>query len=473
MAGLLGTTAGAMLGRPLTDFLAEEFRGIAEALIDRQPRSPGERVDMCFHRVDGGDLWTLVAASPIVSPEGSYVGSMLNVSDVTGKRAAQNLALQNQKLEAIGAFAAGITHDFNNLLTAIRGYAELARTDADEETVRSDLDQVIASADRASAITGKLLAFTRRQVLKPVTLDPAHVIAEMRPLLTRLLPPDVSVELDLDKAHARILMDPVALEQVIVNLAVNAGDAMPSGGTFSIRADQVDGHGRQALGADSPRPPSVRLRIGDTGVGMDEPTLARIFDPFFTTKELGKGTGLGLSIVYGLVTQSKGQVQVESGLGQGTTFTVLLPLVPDAVEAPRPIAVDPPVPVVGIVLMVEDDPTVREFARRVLARAGHVLITAGDGEEALAAGAAWQDRIDVLLTDIVMPGMRGPVLAAKLRMLRPDIRVIFMSGYAADALPGRHGADLSGAFLPKPFTAAGLAEVIAREVALGQAARLV
>lgn len=470
IAGMLGTTPAKMHGRSITDFLAQEFRATAEELIGKQRQSSGERVDLRFLRTDGGDLWTLVAASPIRTADGLYVGSMLNVSDVTGKRAAQNQALQNQKLEAVGTFAAGISHDFNNLLTSIRGYAELARADvADNDSVRHDLDQVIASADRARGITDKLLAFTRHHVFAPVPVDPGRLIAEMLPILRPLLSEDVTIVLDAPPGGPSVFIDPVALEQILVNLAVNAHAAMPNGGTLTIVVDEVEGYGRQALGAAEPRPDSVRIQIRDTGVGMDEATMARVFDPFFTTKDLGKGTGLGLSTVYGLVTQMVGDIQVDSAPGAGSTFTITLPRIVS--EHPRsltPAHDSGPVlsssdgdPAVGVVLMVEDEESVREFTRRVLVRAGYSVVSAGNAKEAVAA-AARVGTIDLLLTDVVMPGMRGPALAARLRESRPNIGVIFMSGYPAEALPNLVGLDAEAAFLAKPFTAAALLEVVGR-----------
>jgi PAS domain S-box-containing protein len=242
MAGLLGTTTDAMHGHPITEYVSEEFQATAEAMIGRQPMSRSERVDMRFLRADGGDLWTLVAASPIVNADGSYVGSMLNVSDVTGKRAAQNQALQNQKLEAIGAFAAGISHDFNNLLTSIRGYTELAHAELPEGGIRADFDQVIASADRAQAITGRLLAFTRGQALQPIVVDPGRVLLDMLRMLRSLLSEDVEVVLDVEPGRTWVRIDPVALDQVLVNLAVNAQDAMHVGGTLTISMDEVEAH---------------------------------------------------------------------------------------------------------------------------------------------------------------------------------------------------------------------------------------
>ena len=471
MAGLLGTTADAMHGHPITEYLAEEFQAIAEAMIGRQPVGSSERVDMRFLRADGRDLWTLVAASAIVNADGSYVGSMLNVSDVTGKRAAQNQALQNQKLEAIGAFAAGISHDFNNLLTSIRGYTELAHAELPEGPIRDDLDQVIASADRAQAITGRLLAFTRGQALQPVVVDPGRVLLDMLPMLRSLLSEDIEVVLEVEPGWCWIRIDPVALDQVLVNLAVNAEDAMHNGGTLTISMDEIEARPQQALGGGEALPPSVRIRIADTGVGMDETTLARMFDPFFTTKDLGKGTGLGLSTVYGLVGQSGGTINVESAVGQGTAFTLLLPKVAVGSGKLREPVTEPTESGVGIILMVEDEASVREFARRVLDRAGHTLLMAASGDEALETAANWHGAIDVLLTDIVMPGMHGQVLAAKLLKERPDVRVIFMSGYAEESIPALDRLSTPSAFLAKPFGSATLMEAVAREIARAQAGR--
>jgi two-component system, cell cycle sensor histidine kinase and response regulator CckA len=470
MAGLLGTTPDAMHGHPITEYLSEEFQATAEAMIGRQPVSVAERVDMRFLRADGADLWTLVAASPIVNADGSYVGSMLNVSDVTGKRAAQNQAMQNQKLEAIGAFAAGISHDFNNLLTSIRGYTELAHAELPEGEIRADLDQVIASADRAQAITGRLLAFTRGQALQPVVVDPGRVLLDMLPMLRSLLSEDIDVVLDVEPGKFWIRIDPVALDQILVNLAVNAEDAMHNGGTLTISMDEVEGRPQDALGGGEAQKPSVRIRIIDSGAGMDDTTLARLFDPFFTTKGIGKGTGLGLSTVYGLIGQSGGSIRVESAVAAGSTFTILLPKVAAHFERQPVPAAQPPDAGVGIVLMVEDEPSVREFARRVLDRAGHTLLTAGNGQEALHVAESWEGSIDVLLTDIVMPGMHGQVLAARLLKIRPDIRVIFMSGYAEDSIPALDRLVTPAAFLAKPFSSMTLAEAVSREITEARAA---
>jgi two-component system cell cycle sensor histidine kinase/response regulator CckA len=469
MAGLLGTTPDSMHGHPITEYLSEEFRKTAERMIGRQRVSNAERVDMRFTRADGSDLWTLVAASPIVNGDGSYVGSMLNVSDVTGKRAAQNQAMQNQKLEAIGAFAAGISHDFNNLLTSIRGYTELAYVELPEGAIRADLEQVIASADRAQAITSRLLAFTRGQALQPLVVDAGRVLLDMLPMLRSLLSEDIEIVFDVEPGSCWVRIDPVALDQILVNLVVNAADAMHDGGTLTISMDEVEGRPPEALGGGQARGPSVRIIVTDSGTGMDETTLTRLFDPFFTTKDMGKGTGLGLSTVYGLVGQSGGTIDVESALGQGSSFTIVLPNVTMHARNPPDRIAQPPDMTVGIVLMVEDEPSVREFARRVLDRAGHTLLTAGTGDEALTVAARWEGSIDVLLTDIVMPGMNGQALAAELLKARPDVRVIFMSGYAEEAIPAMDRLSTPAAFLPKPFTSATLAAAVARELARARA----
>ncbi len=478
IAAMLGTTRAAMHGRPITEFLPDEFRAVATALIDRQSDRGSDRVDLRFIRSNGDDLWTLVAASPISNADGTFVGSMLNVSDVTGKRAAQVQALQNQKLEAVGGFAAGISHDFNNLLTAIRGFAELAAYDAPEGgTIRADLEQVIVSADQARRITNKLLAFTRRQILTPIPVDPGRIIVDMLPILRTLLSGEVEIVHD-PGTGSMILADPVALEQIFINFAVNAHDAMPTGGQLRIAVDDLDGHGREALGADAPRAASVRIRVEDTGIGMDEATIARIFDPFYTTKPMGKGTGLGLSTVYGLIRQMNGEITVESVPGKGTTFSLILPLLQPGspgsdgrVEGPDggPVSRTDDGP--GVILMVEDDDGVREFGRRVLAGAGHTVLTAVSGPEAIETSARWSGEIDVLLSDVVMPDMRGPVAAAEVRRRRPDIAVIYMSGYAEETLPGIDGSAQHASFLAKPFTGLALLDVVATRLAVRRAER--
>jgi two-component system cell cycle sensor histidine kinase/response regulator CckA len=463
MAGLLGSTPDEMRGRPITDFLAQPLWAEIAGFLARQRTQAGERMELRLRRTDGSDLFGIVAGSPITTDEGIFIGTMLNVSDVTGKRAIDAQVVQNQRLEAIGQFASGIAHDFNNLLTSIHGYAEMACAALPQgDPIRQDLEQVLASATRASAITRRLLAFTRRQVLIPVDIDPAQVIADLVPILKPLLGDDVGVVLDLEAEHGWVRVDPTQLEQVIVNLAVNARDAMPSGGTITIAVQDL-----RSIDPDRPDPdlsagPFVRISVTDTGIGMDEATTARIFDPFFTTKGPDNGTGLGLSTVFAIVSESGGQIGVETGLGKGSTFHVDLPRVGTAVVPRHRRVAKEAAGRTGVVLLVEDDPAVRDYARRSLEAAGYTVLATAGGDEALRANESCTGAIDVLLTDLVMPGIHGSELATRIRAQRPAIGVVFTSGYSEEALGRRGGPIVSGEFLPKPFDADALRRAVGR-----------
>lgn len=385
---------------------------------------------------------------------------MLNVSDVTGKLAMDAQVIQNERLEAIGQFASGIAHDFNNLLTSIHGYAELARSSLpDGDPIREDMDRVLGSAERATAITRKLLAFTRRQILAPVDVDPENIVADLVPILSPLLGGNVKLAIEAAPDHGWIRADPTQLEQVIVNLMINARDAMPHGGTVTISISDV------GIG-DAERPdlqlnagPFVRLSVADTGTGMDQATLARAFDPFFTTKGPGKGTGLGLSAVSGIVAQSGGLVHVDTVPGKGSTFHVDLPRVDVGPIARRTRVAERALRRSGVVLVVEDNLEVRGFVRRVLKSSGYTVLTASSAVPALRAVERWGEKIDVLVTDIVMPGLNGLDMAARMHVLQPQIQIVFMSGNS-DLAPGRDHELRAGIFLSKPFTAAELGKAV-------------
>ena len=463
MAGLLGSTPAEMRGRRVRDYVDEPLWAEVEGFLARQRDYAGERMELRLRRADGSDLFGIMAGSPITTHDGIYVGTILNVSDVTGKRSIDAQLSQNQRLEAIGQFAGGIAHDFNNLLTSILGYAELVRGAVPAaDPIRADIDQVIESATRASAVTRKLLAFTRRQVLIPVDIDPAQVIGDLLPILRPMLGDDVGIVLDVMAPHALIRVDPTQLEQVVVNLAVNARDAMPTGGTVRIAVRDVAPTDPDRPDPDLSSGPFVRISVSDTGIGMNEATTARIFDPFYTTKGPGKGTGLGLSTVFRIVSQSHGQIAVETAPGKGSTFHVDLPrAVAGLPPRPRP-ATAAATRGSGVVLLVEDDPSVREFARRCLEAAGYTILAASGADQALRACKRWAEGIDVLVTDILMPGVHGPDLAALIRLERPAIGVVFMSGYADEAVV--HGAEFDtwAEFLPKPFRAEALIRSVAR-----------
>jgi len=368
-------------------------------------------------------------------------------------RQSEERLRQAQKMEAVGRLAGGIAHDFNNLLTVITSYTDLLLEDLDAgDPVREDVGQIRKAAEGAAALTRQLLAFSRRQALEPRVLSLKTSIASAEPLLERLIGEDVHLTTSVAPDLGAVKADPGQLEQVIINLAVNARDAMPTGGRLTIEAANMDqGEGGRY----------VMLALSDTGIGMDEETKSRIFEPFFTTKAAGKGTGLGLATVYGIVKQSGGFIGVHSELGRGTTFQVYLPRVDEPAETEAAGAALPePRGGTETVLVVEDEPPVRIVTRQVLERYGYAVLEAPDGDTALHLAAKHHGAIHLLLTDVVMPGLSGRQLAEQLARLRPAIKVLYASGYAENAL-AHHGIPESGiSYLGKPFTP----ETLARRV---------
>ena len=359
---------------------------------------------------------------------------------------------QSQRLEAVGRLAGGVAHDFNNILTAIGGYTDLLLADmAPTDARRQDVEEILRAAQRAAALTQQLLAFSRRQVMQPKVLDLNALVADIEKMLRRLIGEDILFATVLHPRTGNVRADPGQLEQVIVNLAVNARDAMPEGGRLTIetRSVELDESYRTEHPTVSPGP-YVMLAVSDTGIGMDEETRTRIFEPFFTTKVRGKGTGLGLATVYGIVQQSGGHIWVYSEPGRGTTMRVYLPRVDapaDKLERPGDA---PPQDLRGTetILLVEDEASVRAVTGQLLARNGYTVVEAADGPSALALDIP---KLDLLLTDVVMPGMSGRELANQLTARRPGLRVLYMSGYTDDAVV-RHGMLEPGlSYLEKPF----------------------
>jgi two-component system cell cycle sensor histidine kinase/response regulator CckA len=373
-------------------------------------------------------------------------------------RKSEEQLLHAQKLDAIGRLAGGVAHDFNNIITAILGYCDLMRQDlARDDPRRADLEEINSAAERAATLTRQLLAFSRRQVLE---LQPVHlneVVTEMDKMLRRVIGEDVDLVIRPDPSLGWVRADPGQIEQVIMNLVVNARDAMPGGGAVTIETANVtlgEHTGTDPAGASGPH---VMLAVSDTGTGMDAETRARLFEPFFTTKQPGKGTGLGLATVYGIVRQSGGSVYVYSEPGRGTSFKIYLPEVAPP-SAGRARASPSPARLNGdeTVLLVEDEGAVRDLARKVLEAHGYTVLEAACGAAALRLSDAHANPIHVLVTDVVMPEMSGRELAQHLAGRRPKTRVLFMSGYTDDAVV-RHGvlaADV--AYLQKPFTPEGL-----------------
>ncbi|HYJ47399.1 MAG TPA: response regulator, partial [Pyrinomonadaceae bacterium] len=361
---------------------------------------------------------------------------------------------QSQKIEAIGQLAGGIAHDFNNLLTAITGYSDLVlRRLPSDDLSRRHVTEIKKAGDRAASLTRQLLAFSRKQMLLPKVLDLNAVVIDMDKMLRRLIGEDIDLLTVLDDALGNVKADPGQIEQVILNLAVNARDAMPMGGKLTIETSNVYLDGKYAREHISIKTGSyVMLAISDNGCGMDESTMERIFEPFFTTKGVGKGTGLGLSTVYGIVKQSDGYVWAYSEPGKGTTFKVYLPRFDEATAEPQPSSVEVELPQgTGTVLLVEDEEMVRQLTRQILEMHGYRVLEANNGKDAIELCREYEDRIDLVMTDVVMPQMGGRELVERLESLLPDAKVLFMSGYTDDAIVHHGVLDQSMNFLEKPF----------------------
>jgi signal transduction histidine kinase len=373
---------------------------------------------------------------------------------------------QSHKLEGIGRLAGGIAHDFNNLLTVIIGYTEMVLDQiGPDKPISQDLNEIRGASDRAVALTRQLLAFSRKQTLKVAATDLNEIIVEMRNMLQRLISEDIEIRLRLAPQLPPILTDRVQMEQVVMNLVMNARDAMPRGGVVSIETIAAEA-GDVISVAHQPVAPGnyVWLRVTDTGVGMDAGTRARIFEPFFTTKGLGEGTGLGLATVYGVVQQLGGQIAVSSEVGRGTTFSLYFPEASEPAKRPpgeAPQTVHAPLATRReVVLVVEDQPAVRQLIARILTRHGYLVLEAADATQALAIADTDEPTLDLVVSDIVMPTMGGPELIARVRASRPAVKVLFISGYTEDDLSRRIDLAASDMVLGKPFTATALLQTV-------------
>lgn len=460
---LYGYPAAEALGRRLAVLVPAERRGQFEQMLDGIRAgghvAPFETVHV---RKDGRRIEVSLRLSPVTGAAGNVTGAAAIARDITGQKRLEEQYRQAQKMEAVGQLAGGVAHDFNNLLTIINGYAEILLTTLSAgEPARELIGEVRKAGERAAALTRQLLAFSRKQVLAPVVLNLNTAVIDTEKMLRRVIGEDVDLATNLQPSLGNVRADPGQVEQVLLNLAVNARDAMPQGGKLTIETRNTD-LGRSYL--EVPPGPYVLLAVSDTGVGMTEEVKAHIFEPFFTTKGVGKGTGLGLATVYGIVKQSGGHVAVYSEPGVGTTFKIYFPRVSEAVKTGRSFHGAEPVPGGSeTVLVVEDEEAVRNLTRHVLHECGYRVLAAGNGREALAVAREHGGAIDLLVTDVIMPELGGRRLAEQLGPLHPDMKVLFLSGYTDDAV-FRHGVLLEQTnFLQKPFSPAVLARKV-REV---------
>ncbi|MCC6489405.1 MAG: PAS domain S-box protein, partial [Candidatus Hydrogenedentes bacterium] len=407
---------------------------------------------------DGSYRWMLVQGSLMLDEEGKPTRMLGTNIDITERKRLEEQFLQAQKMESIGLLAGGVAHDFNNLLSIINGYADFAMEAVPKgEPLFNDIQQIRLAGDKAAALTRQLLAFGRRQVMQPETIHLAWLLADIEKMLKRLIGEDVELRVTYPEDLGRIRADPGQIEQVIINLAVNARDAMPAGGQLMIAAGNAELDETFASQHRTVTPgPYVLLSVSDTGVGMDAATQSRMFEPFFTTKEVGKGTGLGLATVYGIVEQSGGSIYVYSEVDKGTTFKIFLPRVDEDASAPHEALPDSLGEGTETILLVEDEDSLRLMVQRVLESAGYRVLAASGAEEAEKLLAGHDGQVHLVLTDVVMPGLSGPELVAGLTATVPALKVVYMSGYSDESIMRRIARDPDIPFISKPFTAIAL-----------------
>jgi two-component system, cell cycle sensor histidine kinase and response regulator CckA len=463
---LLGYRPEEVLGRPVAELQRGGLES-ARALMRRlraEDRIREHETEILSR--DGRWMECRFSLALLRDSAGTTIGTLAILEDTSERKRLEAQLRQAQKMEAVGRLAGGIAHDFNNLLAVIMGHSDLIRAVLRKgDRLAHDVEQIRRASERAATLTRQLLAFSRRQFLQPQVIDVNTLVGNLATMLRRLIGEDIHLELRLDADAGRVSADPGQLEQVIMNLAVNARDAMPQGGRLTLETapaslDQafVAAHPGATAGAH------VRLSIHDTGCGMGPDVLAHLFEPFFTTKEPGRGTGLGLSTVYGIVKQHRGYVDVVSEVGRGSSFGVYLPRVEARPTPERPLPRERLKPGSReTVLFVEDEVALRDLMQRVLGKGGYTVLAAGDGLEALALAEAHPGRVDIMVTDVIMPRMSGPELAARLRARDPAIQVLYVSGYTADQLRAQTDLGADATLLAKPFTSDGLLRKV-REV---------
>ena len=476
---LFGYGRDELIGRPVEMLVPDDARAFharhrAGYAADPRPRPMGAGLQLAGRRRDGSTFPAEISLSAIPTSQGILITAAIR--DVTDRIEAQAEAdrlrdetervrleaqlYQAQRMESLGQLAGGVAHDFNNLLAVISNYAAFAREEAENdpaqvqwEAVRDDLQHVEAAAERAAGLTRQLLAFARRDVIQPRVLNLNDLVTKVSQLLHRTLGEHVELAADLAADLSCVLADPGQIEQVLVNLAVNARDAMPAGGKLTIQTAnvQVD-EAYAALRADLRPGWYVSAKVSDTGTGIPRHIISRVFEPFFTTKPQGEGTGLGLATSYGIITQAGGTIRIYSEPGLGTTINVLLPATDKAAPAQRPPSAKPRSGTGQVVLLVEDETAPREVARRILDRNGYHVLAAASGPEAIDLIASHPGHVDLLLTDVIMPRMMGKEVAERISAHQPGIRVLYMSGYTQGLLGAQGLLEPEVNLIEKPFS---------------------
>jgi PAS domain S-box-containing protein len=461
---LIGRTDYEMSWKPSADLYRADDREVTRTGISKINYEEPQL------RSDGSEGWLRTSKIPLRAADDRVIGVLCTYEDITERRALQEQLLQAQKVDGIGRLAGGVAHDFNNLLTAILGYVEMARLDlpADlptDHVIRTDLDEIRAAGDRAATLTHQLLTFASKQMVTPVRLDLNELVVDLLKMLRPLLGENIAVETVLGPSIGTIEADPSQIQQLLVNLTVNARDAMPEGGRLTIetaRENVTKAFAAAHPGARSGR--HVRLSVTDTGCGISEEVRSHLFEPFFTTKERDKGTGLGLATCHGIVRKMGGHIRVSSRPGRGATFLISLPCVTGPATGRSSVPPASPIPTgTETILVVEDEPVVRRLAVQALRVQGYRVIEASDGVEALDIAQSLGLGIDLVVSDVIMPRVSGPELVKRLTAVAPGARRLLVSGHAESTVLPATLSDLAAAFLPKPFTPERLARKV-REV---------
>jgi PAS domain S-box-containing protein len=450
----------------------DDSEKVRKASLEAIRTGVGQSVEYRMRHKDGNWRTLESRASTILDQRGEVERLVIVNRDITERKHLEEQFRQAQKMEAVGRLSGGVAHDFNNLLGVIIGYGEIVQErTATTDPLRGSVDEILKASHRAASLTRQLLAFSRQQVLDPKILDLNAVVKDMEKMLRRLIGEDIELKTELHPALARVKADAGQIEQVVLNLAVNARDAMPHGGKLVLAMSNfhMDKDFVRCYPYPVPVGDYVLFAVSDTGIGMDAATKARIFEPFFTTKEKGKGTGLGLSTVYGVVKQSGGYIEVVSEPNAGATFNIYLPKVEGAIVEQPQSELSASLRGTETILLVEDEPSLRILARHQLESCGYSVLEASSGAEALEVARKQPGTIHLLLTDVVMPGINGRILAEELLRHRPQLNVVYMSGYTGQAVGADGVLDAGSCFLPKPFTREALARKL-REALEGRIA---